>query len=71
LERGARARGLFDEIRHQALALGWTMESLYSSDGHERRPFAAGYGLVCYIGAEERIGEVTREWIEIILANGV
>lgn len=65
-ERLARARGLVDEIRDQALALGWAMESLYASEGYNRRPSAAGYGLVCYIGAAERIGEVTRQSIELI-----
>lgn len=65
-ERLARARELVDAIRDQALALGWTMESLYFSDGYERRPFAARYGLVCYIHAQDRIGEVTRQSIELI-----
>ena len=65
-ERRARARGLVDEIRDQALALGWTMESLYFCDGYERRPIAARYGVACYIGGEHRIGEVTRQSIEII-----
>jgi hypothetical protein len=65
-ERLARARGLVDEIRDQALALGWTMESLYFCEGYERRPIAAHYGVACYIGGEHRIGEVTRQSIEII-----
>lgn len=65
-ERLARARQLVDSIRDQALALGWTTESLYFSDGYERRPFAARYGLVCYIHAQDRIGEVTRQSIELI-----
>jgi len=65
-ERLMRARELVDAIRDQALALGWTMESLYFSDGYERRPFAARYGLVCYIHAQDRIGEVSRQSIELI-----
>jgi hypothetical protein len=65
-ERLARARGLVAEIRDQALALGWTAESLYFADGYERRPFAARYGLVCYIGMQDRLGEVTRQSIELI-----
>lgn len=65
-ERIARAKQLVDEIRDQALALGWTMESLYFCEGYERRPFAARYGAACYIGAEHRIGEVTRQSIELI-----
>jgi len=65
-ERLAHARELVDEIREKALAVGWTMDSLYFSDGYERRPFARKYGLVCYLGAEDRIGEVARESVEII-----
>ena len=65
-ERIARAKQLVDEIRDQALALGWTMGSLYFSDGYERRPIAARYGVACYIGGEHRIGEVTRQSIELI-----
>jgi len=65
-ERLGRARELVDAIRDQALALGWTTESLYFSDGYERRPFAAKYGLVCYIHSRDRIGEVTRQSIELI-----
>jgi hypothetical protein len=65
-ERIARAKQLVDEIRDQALALGWTMESLYFCEGYERRPFAARYGAAYYIGAEHRIGEVTCQSIELI-----
>ena len=65
-ERIARAKQLVDEIRDQALALGWTMESLYFCEGYERRPFTARYGVACYIGGEHRIGEVTRQSIELI-----
>jgi hypothetical protein len=65
-ERLARARELVDAIRDQALALGWTMESLYFSEGYDRRPFAARYGLLCYIHGQDRIGEVTLQSIELI-----
>ena len=65
-ERIDRAKQLVDEIRDRALALGWTMESLYFCEGYERRPFAARYGVACYIGGEHRIGEVTRQSIELI-----
>ena len=65
-ERPARARELVDEIRERALAVGWTVDNLYFCDGYERRPFSGKYGLVCYVGAQDRIGEVTRESIEII-----
>ncbi len=65
-KRLARARVLVDQIRDQALAVGWSMDNLYFCDGYERRPIRPRYGLVCYVGAEQRIGEVTRLSIELI-----
>jgi hypothetical protein len=65
-ERLTRAWKLVDQIRDQALALGWTMDTLYFADGYERRPIGPRYGLVCYIGAQVRIGEVTRQSIELL-----
>ena len=65
-ERLARAHSLVDGIREQAIALGWTMQSLYFCEGHERRPFGGRYGLVCYIGQHHRLGEGTRPSIELI-----
>jgi hypothetical protein len=63
IKRGIR---LVDAIRDRALELGWSLERLYRHEGFRRRPFAADYGLVCYLGMQDRIGEVTRESIEII-----
>ena len=34
--------------------------------GYERRPIGPRYGLVCYVGAKDRIGELTRQSIELI-----
>jgi len=51
-----------DAIRDKALALGWTMDQLYRNIGIAHRD----WGLVCYIGSEDRIGEITRQSIEII-----
>jgi hypothetical protein len=65
-QRLARARGLVDEIRDEAIALGWTMDSLYFCDGYVRRPIGPRYGLVCYVGGQDRIGEVARQSIELI-----
>jgi hypothetical protein len=56
-ERLARARGLVDQIRDQALALGWSIDNLYFCGGYERHPIGPRYGLVC---------EVTRQSIEMI-----
>lgn len=63
-ERIARARGLVDEVRDQALALGWSMDRLYFWD--EARPWDAKSGLICYVGAQHRLGRVTGQWIELI-----
>lgn len=53
-------------IREQALALGWSERRLYQNRGQFRFPYGEDYGLVCFIGAEQRIGEVTKQYIEII-----
>jgi len=55
-----------DAIREQALALGWSERRLYQNRGQLRFPCGEDYGLVCFIGEEQRIGEVTRQYIEII-----
>ncbi|MBX9601422.1 MAG: hypothetical protein K2X35_10465 [Bryobacteraceae bacterium] len=65
-ERLARARALVDEIRDQALRLGWSESRLYACQGDDRHPIRAEYGLICYIGVDQRIGEVTRQSIELI-----
>jgi hypothetical protein len=65
-ERLVRARRLVDEIRDRALALGWSEERLYFCEGYERYPTRPSYGVICYIGPHHRIGEVTRESIELI-----
>ncbi len=65
-ERISRAVRLVDGVREKALELGWSLERLYRHEGFHRRPFAGVSGLVCYIAAGARLGEVTRQWIEII-----
>jgi hypothetical protein len=65
-DRLACARELVNAIRDEALALGWTMDGLYRSANYERRPFGGGYGLVCYIERGWRLGQVTRQSIELI-----
>lgn len=52
-----------DAIREQAIALGWRRERLYA-DG--RRGSGLERGLVCGLRPGARIGEVTRQSIEII-----
>lgn len=41
------------------------MASLYFCEGYRCRPFAAWYGLLCYIHQRQRIGEVSRQSIEL------
>jgi|GEM_PF-2839955 hypothetical protein len=55
-----------DAIREQALALGWSERGLYQNRGQFRFPYGEDYGLVCFIGDAQRIGEVTKQYIEII-----
>jgi len=65
-DRLACARELVNAIRDEALALGWTTDGLYRSENNERRPFGGGYGVVCYIERGWRLGQVTRQSIELI-----
>lgn len=65
-ERLNRAIRLVDAIREKAVDLGWNLERLYRHEGFHKRPFAADYGLVCYIGTKDRIGDVRRQSIEIV-----
>lgn len=65
------AVAMVDAIRDQALALGWTMESLYGTGGSPRGLFRNACGLAGLLKAACQIGEVTRQSIEIILPNGV
>jgi len=55
-----------DAIRDRALALGWSERGLYQNRGQFRFPYGEDYGLVCFIGEEQRIGEVTKQYIEIV-----
>ena len=55
-----------DAIRDQALSLGWSEARLYQNRGRYRFPCGEDYGLVCFVDAKERIGDVTRQYIEII-----
>jgi len=56
------ALALVDAIRDKALAAGWTMNQLYRNVGIAHRD----WGLVCYIGPEDRIGEIASQYIEIV-----
>jgi hypothetical protein len=65
------ALALVDEIRDRALALGWTHESLYAHAGSHRTAIGTNRGLVCFLKAADKMGEVTAHSIEIILPNDI
>jgi hypothetical protein len=67
----AETAAMVDAIRDQAISLGWTAETLYGSGTSSRAPFGKTCGLVSLLRTTDRIGEVTRQSIEIILVNGV
>ncbi len=62
----AQAVEAVDSIAEKALALGWERELLY---GVRCSPLAVRSGLVSYLKPGDRIGEVTRQSIEIILGG--
>ena len=53
-----------DSIREQALALGWKQERLYATGNG--RLFDPSRGLICFLKAGDKIGEITAQAIEII-----
>ena len=57
------AMALVDSICEQALSLGWKRERLYASGG--RSIFDPDRGLVCFLKPGDRIGEITRQSIEL------
>lgn len=58
-----------DAIRDQALVLGWNEARLYQNRGRLRFPFGGDYGLVCFVGEDKRISEVTKQHIEILVGS--
>jgi hypothetical protein len=54
-----------DAIREAALAAGWSLPRLYQNRGRLGFPLGEDYGLVCFVGHDERLGEVTDRSIEI------
>jgi len=60
------AIAIVDEICEKALALGWNHDRLYRVPDAGATGIPAGSGLVCYLREGQRIGEVTRQSIEIV-----
>lgn len=65
-EVSPQAIAMVDAIRDQALSLGWSEALLYQNRGSLRFPYGQDYGLVCFVDGNVRIGEVTKQSIEII-----
>jgi len=57
------AAALVAACREEALALGWKLESLHAPDAPELHPH---HSLASCLRPGDRIGEVARQWIEII-----
>jgi len=57
---------MVDAIRDHAVSLGWSEARLYQNRGCLRFPYGQDYGLVCFLDGNVRIGEVTRQSIEIV-----
>jgi len=55
-----------DTIKDEAQALGWMDMQLYQNRGRFAFPCGQDYGLVCFLAGEKRIGEVTKDYIEIL-----
>jgi len=55
-----------DAIRDKAVSLGWSEVSLYQNRGCLCFPYGQDYGLVCFVDGNVRIGEVTKQSIEIV-----
>lgn len=55
-----------DAIRGVALARGWPEARLYQNHGRFGFPLGGDYGLVCFLGPEDAIGEISETYIEII-----
>jgi len=59
-----------DAIREAAQAKGWSDERLYQNRGRFSFPLGQDYGLVCFVGPDDELGEITETHIEIIHACG-
>ena len=64
------ALGEVDAIRDEALNLGWTDTQLYGTRGRFTFPCGPGYGVVCFIHRDQRIGQVAARHIEIVCSGG-
>jgi len=66
----AEAVAKVDAIRDRALALGWSEAQLYQNRGRCSFPCGQDYGLVSFLHGDDRLGEITSQFIEIISPRG-
>jgi len=66
----AEAVAKVDAIRDRALAAGWSEMQLYQNRGRYSFPCGQDYGLVCFLHSDDRVGEITSQFIEIISPRG-
>ena len=59
-----------DAIRDRALGVGWSEMQLYQNRGRYSFPCGQDYGLVCFLHSDDRVGEITSQFIEIISPRG-
>jgi len=59
------ARKKVDDIKQEALSLGWTYPQLYQNVGIAYRD----WGLVCFLDAHDEVGNITKDFIEITHKN--
>jgi hypothetical protein len=57
---------MVDAICEQAISLGWKHATLYRKPENRRAAWLADCGLVCHLRQGWRIGEVTRQSIELV-----
>ena len=55
-----------DAIRDRARSLGWSEPRLYQNRGQIRFPCGHDYGPVCFVDEKRHLGELTRQYLEII-----
>lgn len=57
-------------VRDHALALDWTDDGLYRNRGRLRFPYGQDYGLVCFLGGDAEIGDISRDAVTIRRPRG-
>lgn len=57
-------------IRERAMSLGWSDQRLLGNTGRFGFPHGDDYGLVCFVENDTRLGEISRQSIELIQPAG-